>query len=368
MQCVLALLQAEFVTQHSGLGLLGAAEASALIADDRLNRRQQFGRSHERHRHARALEDRFDHLAVAVVGDDRAIFHGVTADDSAGGHGHVEDGIAGGGELVYQFAGRRAAVEHAGIGFLDDHDAGTLDAIVAGVHGGGHEVRKSHVGDEAAALFHAQQRLFAVRPLLHAQLSIQDAGIHANVGNRLGEAERSAQRLTVRSGCWRDRERHVVGSLFGSAALVDGGQRQASGEAAGSGSGVNPRQFKRGQRQRQVLRSGQVAALFGIHEYRGDAGLVEGLEQRGFFARSTHGCRGAPGRPVAPPGRVPPHGRTAPASAGRSGRQNAKESGERCRRATYAKFRIALSKQWWPCDHLRVKSTLILSCEWPSVL
>ena len=62
-----------------------------------------------------------------------------------------------------------------------------------------------------------------------------------------------------------------------------GASARHPGEAAGGGSGVNPRELKRGQRQRQVLRSSEVAALFRIHEHRGDAGLVEGVEQRRFF-------------------------------------------------------------------------------------
>ena len=107
---------------------------------------------------------------------------------------------------MYEFARWSASVEHAGVTLLDDDDAGTLDAIVAGVHSGGHEVCKSHVGDEPAALFHAQEGLFAVCPLDHAQLSTQHAGVHANVGDRLGEAERSAPRLAIRSRRRRGRE------------------------------------------------------------------------------------------------------------------------------------------------------------------
>ncbi len=191
---------------------------------------------------------------------------------------------------MYQLARRGAAVEDAGIGFLDDHDAGTLDAIVAGVHGGGHEVRKSHVGNEPSALFHAQQRLFTVCPFLNAQLPVQDAGINTHIGNRLRKAERSAQRLAVLSRSWRDCERHVAGALFCRTALMNRGQRQASGQAAGGGSGVNPREFERGQRQRQVLRASQVAALFGIHEYCGDARLIERIQQRGLFGGPLMGA------------------------------------------------------------------------------
>ena len=64
---------------------------------------------------------------------------------------------------------------------------------------------------------------------------------------------------------------------------MNGRERQASGEAAGGRAGINPREFKGGQRQRKVLRSGDVSALFGIHEDGGDAGLIERLEQDGFL-------------------------------------------------------------------------------------
>jgi hypothetical protein len=37
--------------------------------------------------------------------------------------------------------------------------ARSLDAVVAGIDGGGYEVRESHVGDEASALLHLQHGL-----------------------------------------------------------------------------------------------------------------------------------------------------------------------------------------------------------------
>ncbi len=82
----------------------------------------------------------------------------------------AEDGIAGGGKLVDQLAGGRAAIEVAGVGLFQDHHAAALDARIVGIHGGGHEVGEAHVGDEAAALFHLQNRLFAVFPLGDATL------------------------------------------------------------------------------------------------------------------------------------------------------------------------------------------------------
>ena len=156
MQRILALLDSELVTQRAGLGLLRSAEAAALIANDGLDRRQQLGRGHQRDRHARAFEHRFDHFAVAVVRNDDAVFDGVAADDAAGGNGHIEDGIGGGRELVHQLARRRPAIEGAGIALFDDHDARALDAFVAGIDRGGDEVGEAHVGDEASALLDVQ--------------------------------------------------------------------------------------------------------------------------------------------------------------------------------------------------------------------
>ena len=91
VQRVFALLDALFVADRAGLGALGAAEALALVADDRLDRREQLGRGHQAHRHAGAAEDRFDDFAVVEVGDDDAVLDRVAADDAAGRHLQVED-------------------------------------------------------------------------------------------------------------------------------------------------------------------------------------------------------------------------------------------------------------------------------------
>ena len=72
-------------------------------------------------------------------------------------------------------------------------------------------------------------------------------------------------------------------NLFGSAALVNRGEREASGETAGCGSGVNPCEFEGDQGEREVFGSGDEATVFGIGEDGGDARLVEGLEQNGFL-------------------------------------------------------------------------------------
>ena len=86
VQRVFALLDALLVADGAGLGALGAAEALALVANDRLDGGEQLGRGHQAHGHAGAAEDGFDDFAVVEVGDDDAVLDGVAADDAAGGN------------------------------------------------------------------------------------------------------------------------------------------------------------------------------------------------------------------------------------------------------------------------------------------
>ena len=120
MQRIFALLDALLVAHRAGLGALGAAEALALVADHRLDGREQLGCRHQSHRHARAPEDRFDDFAVVEVGHDHAVLHRVSAHDAAGRDLQIEDGIAGRGELVDEFLGRGAAIEGACVASLPE--------------------------------------------------------------------------------------------------------------------------------------------------------------------------------------------------------------------------------------------------------
>src|ERR1022692_2095176 len=95
MQRILFKLQTELVARRAGRGAFAAAEASALIADDRLNGGEQLGGGHHADGDARAPEDGFDDLAVAVARHDHAVLDGVAAHDAAGGHQEAENGIAG---------------------------------------------------------------------------------------------------------------------------------------------------------------------------------------------------------------------------------------------------------------------------------
>jgi hypothetical protein len=74
-----------------------------------------------------------------------------------------------------------------------------------------------------------------------------------------------------------------VVALLGRAAFVDGGQGQVSGQGAGGRAGVDPGEFEGHQGQPHVFGSLEEAALVGVEEHGGDAGLVEGLEQLGLL-------------------------------------------------------------------------------------
>ena len=251
-----------------------------MVPDDRFDRRQELGRGHDGRRRPRAGEHRFDHLGVAVVRDDHAVLHGVSADDAAGGHPEAEHRIARRRELMGQLLGRRPAIPGAGIRVLEDHHATALDARVARIHGGGDEVRRSHVRDEASALVDLQQGLVSILPLGDAHAAAQHAGVDADIGNRLGEGERSAPDLAVLARLRRDGARHVGLLLLGGAPLVDGRQRQRVGHARCSRAGVDPGQLVRNQSHHEVLRPFDVSAVFGIDRRGGDPRGIELLEQR----------------------------------------------------------------------------------------
>ncbi len=240
VQGVLALLNALFVAHRAGLGALGSAKAAALVADDRLDGREQLGRRHYAHWHAGAAEDRLDNLAVVPVGDDDAVLHGVAAHDAAGRHLQVEDGVAGGGKLVNQLLGRSPMVEDALVGLLQDDDATAFDALVVADHGGGDEVGEGDVGDEAAALVDLQPGLFALLPLGHAHLAAQHAGIDAHVGDGFGQDKGSAPGLAVFARLRRSGEALVAENLLRCPALVDRRQSQKTGQTGGRRSAVHP--------------------------------------------------------------------------------------------------------------------------------
>ncbi len=171
-----------------------------------------------------------------------------------------------------------AAVEGALVGLFENDDATALDARIVGVDGGGDEVGEGDAGDEAAALVDLQQRLLAVFPLGDAQLAAQHAGVDADVGDGLGEREGAAPGLAVFTGLRRSGERLVAGDLLRRAALVDGREREKSGQAGGGRAAIDPGQLKGREAEREILGPDDEAAFFRLHEGRGDAGAVEGVE------------------------------------------------------------------------------------------
>src|SRR5208283_1518309 len=217
-------LNSLLVTNRARFCSFRAAEAFALITDDRLDRGEQLGRGHQANRNAGAAEDRFNDFAVVESGDDDTVLDGVSTHDAAGGNFETEDGIAGGRKLVNQLLGRSSAIEGSFVAVLENDNATAFDARIVGVDCGGDEVGKGDVGDEPAAFFHLQPGLFAVFPLCNAYLAAQHAGIDADIGDRLSQGEGSPPGFAGIAGLRWSRKRLVAGYLQRSAALVNGGQ------------------------------------------------------------------------------------------------------------------------------------------------
>ena len=295
MQSILFLLQAEFVTWRAGANGVAAAETVALIADQRLNSRQQLGSSHQAHRHARALEHRFDDLAVVVPRNNHSILHCVAAHYAAGGNAQAKDRVVRGGELVDQFSRGHATVESAGIALFEDDEATALDTRVAGIHRGGDEVGETHVGDEAATLLHIEDGFFALLPFGDIDTPGEHTGLHADKRQRLGKGKSAVPLLAVFTGAGRHAARHVFRVLLRRPALMNGAQRQPGGQAARRGAAIHPRQFESDQCKGEILRTFDVATLLGVHECRSDAGAVEFLQHRRFFFRPFVGVSRPPG-------------------------------------------------------------------------
>ena len=124
-------------------------------------------------------------------------------------------------------------------------------------------------------------------------------------GNRLGEREGGADLLAVLAGFGRRGEAHVMVALLGRAALVDGSQPEVAGQAAGGRAGIHPGQLEGDQRQRQVLRALDEAAVLGVEKGGGDAALVKVRPAGWPFRRSIRGNCARPGRPAGRPARAP---------------------------------------------------------------
>ena len=144
--------------------------------------------------------------------------------------------------------------------------------------GGGDKVGKSDAGNETAALVHLQHRFFAVFPLRHANLAAHHAGIDAHVRDGLSQRKRSAPGLAVFTWLRGSGEFLVACHLLQRAALVNGRKRQKSRQARGRRAAIHPRELKGRETEREILGSDNEAALFWLHERRGNAGAVEGVQ------------------------------------------------------------------------------------------
>jgi len=88
--------------------------------------------------------------------------------------------------------------------------------------------------------------------------------------------------FAILSGLRRRGQLHVLGLLPGSAPLVNRRQGQTTRQAGGCGPTVHPCQFKRHQRQRQVFRTRDEAAVLRLHKDGRDPRRIERLQQFGL--------------------------------------------------------------------------------------
>ena len=264
-----------------------------MIQNYRLDRRKQFRASHQADSHAGAAEDGLDDFAVRIIWDNHAVLDRVTADDAAGGHAEIENRVPGRGKLMDEFLRGCAAVPGARIPFLEDDHATALDALIVGVHGGDDHIGEPHVGDEPAAFLDLQHGFPSVLPFGDADLAGEHARFDAGEGQRFGEREGGADLPAVFPRFDGRGASEVRRALRGGAALVDGREAQVAGQAAGGGPGIHPGQFKSDEREHKVFRPGNVPAVLGIEECRGDPAFVEGGQERGLFGRPVVGIAGA---------------------------------------------------------------------------
>ena len=240
MQGIFACLQTHLVAYRARGGRGGAAESAALIPDYRFHGGQQLSGGHHTHGYPSAPEHRFNDFAVAVARYQDAILNIVSPHNTAGRNAQIEDRIPRRGKLVNHFLGGRATIEDARITLFQDDHAASLDSVIARVNGGGHKVRESNVGDETTALLHLEDGLFPRLPFDDTDLAVKHAGVYADIGNRLGQAERAAPGLAILAGLWGSRKFHVTILLFRGAALVNRCQSKTSGEAGGGSASVHP--------------------------------------------------------------------------------------------------------------------------------
>ena len=232
---------------------------------------------------------------MRIARDNHTIFHVIAANDAARGHSQIENRIARRRELVNHLPRRSAAVVSPRVALFENDNAAALDALVARVHRRRNEIGEPDIGDEAAALFHLQDWLFARLPFHNAQLSIEHARVHANIGNWLSQAECTAPRFAIFAGLGRRGQLHVMPLLFGSTTLVNWSQRQATGQTRRCRAAIHPSEFKRHQCESQVLGTRKQSAVLRIHEHSRNAGAIKGIEEHSFFRSPVMGIAAAAG-------------------------------------------------------------------------
>ena len=284
MQRVLLLLNSQFVTRRAGRAF-AATEPAALIKNHRLNGGKQFRGGHQTDRDARAAEHGLDDFAVRKIRNNDAILDRIAADNSAGGNFQIKHRIVRGRELVNEFLRRRAAIPNSGIAFLQNHHATALDFGIIRIHCRCDDVGKAHVRDEASALLHLQQRFTAVLPIRDAHFAGEHSGFDTGERNRLGQRKRRANLFARFTRFQRRGTADIFFTLLRRAAFVNRREAEIACQAARGRAGIHPREFKREQRERQILRPGNVTALLGFQRRSGDAAFIVMLEQAVFFRR-----------------------------------------------------------------------------------
>ena len=154
-----------------------------------------------------------------------------------------------------------------------------------------------------------QHRLLTLFPTGHGDAAADHAGIHADVGQRLGEGEGGAPRFAVLAGLGRGAGAHVLFALLGRALLDDRSEAEVVDQAGGGGAAVDPGEFKGEQAQRQVARPLDDAAVLHVEARSRDTRLVERLIEavlalgplvrRAFTVRNQAGHEAAGYRPGA---------------------------------------------------------------------
>ena len=139
-------------------------------------------------------------------------------------------------------------------------------------------------------------------PFATRTLPLEQAGLDARVGERLGQGRRRRA-----PGPGPGRRPPAAGSdarCSARASLVDGRQREVLREVHGGGAGVHPRQLEGGEREREVLGPLDGSAVLGLEAGGGQARAVELLRAAPASRRSTRASpaprrpRGAPPAPA----------------------------------------------------------------------